>query len=154
VRASDIQSWLRWHQGVSQNYRVLLFTHVATIFNAALYDKRIWRTRAMPERDPAACGDEADRGLVAREGAGGAAGAVQDRRASRRWGWLWKAEVSGLSPNDLDREAEEINIVRQIRIVENKLVLAPPKRGETCSVPLSRVAAELDIYAQRSHRAR
>lgn len=55
----------------------------------------------------------------------------------------------------LDRDAEEINVVRQIRIVENKLVLAPPKRGKTQSVPLSsRVARELDAYAGRYEPAK
>ncbi|WP_367115025.1 hypothetical protein [Actinophytocola sp.] len=42
----------------------------------------------------------------------------------------------GLSPDDIDREAEVVNVVRQVRLVENKPVFAPPKRGKTRSVPL------------------
>ena len=47
---------------------------------------------------------------------------------------LRQGEVFGLSPDDLDREAEVVHVVRQIRLAENKPVFAPPKRGMTLSV--------------------
>jgi integrase len=156
VRPADIQAWQRWLQdrGVSQNYRVLLFTHVASIFNAAIDDKRILenpchaksvtRPRVEPKKIE----------VWSHERAWAVRAALPDRfKIAVPVGaglGLRQGEVFGLSPDDLDREAEVVNVVRQIRLVENKPVFAPPKRGKTRSVPLSsRVSRELDEYALR-----
>lgn len=156
VRPSDIQGWQRWLQdrGISQNYRVLLFTHVATIFNAAVDDKRILENPCHAKSVTRPRAEQKKIEVWSHERARAVRAALPDRyRIVVPVGagcGLRQGEVFGLSPDDLDREAEEINIVRQIRIVENKPVFAPPKRGKTRSVPLSsRVAAELDAYAQR-----
>lgn len=156
VRPADIQAWQRWLQdrGVSQNYRVLLFTHVASIFNAAIDDKRILenpchaksvtRPRAEPKKIE----------VWSHERAWAVRAALPERfkivvPVGAGLG-LRQGEVFGLSPDDIDREAEVVNVVRQVRLVENKPVFAPPKRGKTRSVPLSaRVARELDEYAKR-----
>lgn len=156
VRPADIQAWQRWLQdrGVSQNYRVLLFTHVATIFNAAVDDKRILENPCHAKSVSRPRAEQKKIEVWSHERAREVREALPDRYkivvpVGVGCG-LRQGEVFGLSPDDLDREAEEINIVRQIRIVENKPVFAPPKRGKTRTVPLStRVAHELDEYAER-----
>jgi integrase len=151
ARPTDIQGWQRWLQdrGVSQNYRVLLFTHVASIFNKRILEnpchaKSVTQPRAEQKKIE----------VWLHERARAVKAALPDRYKIvvpvEVGSGLRQGEVLGLSPEDLDREAEEINIVRQIRIVENKPVFAPPKRGKVRSVPLSsRVVRELDAYAER-----
>lgn len=156
VRPSDIQAWQRWLQdrGVSQNYRVLLFTHVASIFNAAIDDKRILENPCHAKSVSRPRVEQKTIEVWSHERAWAMHAALADRfkivvPVGAGCG-LRQGEVFGLSPDDLDREAEVVNVVRQIRLVENKPVFAPPKRGKTRSVPLpSRVARELDEYAKR-----
>lgn len=49
---------------------------------------------------------------------------------------LRQGEVFGFSLDDVDRERNVVRVVRQVRIVENKLTFAPPKRGKTREVPI------------------
>src|SRR5947208_3519117 len=88
----NVQGWLRWsgHHGVAE-LPLAAFTHLGSILNAAIDDKRILATRATPR---ACSGHEwitnQDRILVAPAGpclAGGTAGPVRDRCHTRRWVW-------------------------------------------------------------------
>ncbi|GLZ43424.1 hypothetical protein Acsp05_70480 [Actinokineospora sp. NBRC 105648] len=75
---------------------------------------------------------------------------VQDRCCGGAGFGLRQGEIFGLSPDDLDREAESVNVVRQVRLVENQPVFAPPKRRKTRSAPLaSGILRELDEYMER-----
>lgn len=154
VRPSDIQAWQRWLQdrGVSQNYRVLLFTHVASIFNAAVDDKRILENPCHARSVTRPRAEQKKIEVWSHERARAVRAALPDRfKIAVPMGaglGLRQGEVFALSPDDIDAEAEAVNIVRQVRLVENKPVFAPPKRGKTRSVPLpSSVARELDEYA-------
>jgi integrase len=156
VRPVDIQGWQRWLQdrGVSQNYRVLLFTHVASIFNAAIDDKRILENPCHAKSVTRPRVEQKKIEVWSHERAWAVRTALAERfKIAVIVGagcGLRQGEVFGLSPDDLDRDAEVVNVVRQIRLVENKPVFAPPKRGKTRSVPLpSRVARELDEYSKK-----
>lgn len=67
---------------------------------------------------------------------------------------LRQGEMFGLSPADIDEAAGVIHVRRQIRKVGNRLVFAPPKRGKSRSVPLSRhllalIGAHSEAYPAR-----
>ncbi|WP_121002222.1 site-specific integrase [Saccharothrix australiensis] len=49
---------------------------------------------------------------------------------------LRQGEVFGLAVEDINREALALNVVRQVRIVGNQLVYAPPKSKKARTVPL------------------
>ncbi|MGW4593687.1 tyrosine-type recombinase/integrase [Amycolatopsis thermoflava] len=48
-----------------------------------------------------------------------------------------QGEALGLSLDDFDQEEMVVQVQRQVRIVGDTLVFAPPKRGKTRTVPLS-----------------
>jgi integrase len=61
---------------------------------------------------------------------------------------LRQGEFFGLSPEDIDRDAGVLHVVRQVRLVDNRrAVFAPPKRGKTREVPLAPAVLEaLDAH--------
>jgi integrase len=57
--------------------------------------------------------------------------------------------VFGFSLDDVDRARNIVRVERQVRIVQNELTFAPPKRGKTREVPIgAALLAELDRYAE------
>ncbi|MGH3876160.1 MAG: tyrosine-type recombinase/integrase [Actinophytocola sp.] len=139
---------------MSQNYRMLLFTHVASIFNAAIDDKRILENPCHAKSVTRPRVEQKKIEVWSHERAWAVRTALPERfKIAVTVGagcGLRQGEVFGLSPDDLDRDGEVVNVVRQVRLVENKPVFAPPKRGKMRSVPLaSRVARALDDYAKK-----
>jgi integrase len=63
---------------------------------------------------------------------------------------LRQGEVFGLAPEAIDLEGHRLAVVQQIKLVEGRLVLAPPKRGKTREVPLPDIVAT----ALRTHIVR
>jgi integrase len=51
---------------------------------------------------------------------------------------LRQGELFGVSPDDIDREAGVLHVVRQVRVVDSRQVFALPKRNKTRDVPLAR----------------
>ncbi|HEU5472045.1 MAG TPA: site-specific integrase [Actinophytocola sp.] len=155
VKPTDIQGWVRWLQdnGVSQNYRVLLFTHLASILNAAIDDKRILINPCHAKSVSRPRADQAKIEVWSHQRAHAVREALPDRykivvTLGAGCG-LRQGEVFGLSPDDVDPEGETVNVVRQVRLVNNRPVFAPPKRGKTRSVPLpAGVAKALESYAK------
>jgi integrase len=156
IRPADVQAWQRWLQdrGVAQNYRVLLFTHLASILNAAIDDRRILENPCHAKSVSRPRAEQKRIEVWSHERARAVRNALPDRfkivvPVGSGLG-LRQGEVFGLSPDDIDPEAKVVNVVRQVRLVENRRVFAPPKRGKTRSVPLSAgVARELAEYAER-----
>jgi integrase len=155
LKPGDVQGWLRWLQddNVSQNYRVLLFTHLASILNAAVDDKRILANPCHAKSVSRPRVDETKIEVWSHERAYAVRAALPGRyKIAVTIGagcGLRQGEVFGLSPDDVDPETETVNVVRQVRLVENKPVFAPPKRGKTRSVPLpAGVATALEEYAR------
>ncbi|PPK70265.1 tyrosine-type recombinase/integrase [Actinokineospora auranticolor] len=156
IKPGEVQAWLRELQdrAVSVNYRVLLFTHLASILNAAVDDRRILEN---PCHARSVTRPQVERRRIA-VWSTSRASAVQDALPDRfkiavpmgaGFG-LRQGEIFGLSPDDLDREAEAVNVVRQVRLVGNQPVFAPPKRGKTRSAPLAGgLLRVLDTYMER-----
>lgn len=56
----------------------------------------------------------------------------------------------GFSPDDIDREAGALHVVRQVRLVDSRLVFSPPKRNKTREVPMPRSILRLvDEHAEQ-----
>lgn len=63
---------------------------------------------------------------------------------------LRKAEIHGLSPDDIRKAEGEVIVVRQVKVVGGTLVFAPPKGGKGRSVPLAgMVARSLASHEER-----
>nr|WP_255426486.1 site-specific integrase [Pseudonocardia sp. C8] len=63
---------------------------------------------------------------------------------------LRQGEAFGVSLDDIDREAGVLHIVRQVRLVDSRLVFSPPKRNKTREVPIARSVVRLvDEHAER-----
>lgn len=155
IKPVDVQGWLRWLQdnGVSQNYRVLLFTHMASIFNAAIDDKRILTNPCHAKSVTRPRAELAKIDVWSHERAHAVREALPERyRCAVTAGagcGLRQGEVFGLSPDDVD--GETLNVLRQVRLVDNMPVFAPPKRGKTRTVPLSAAVATDFAEFEKTH---
>lgn len=62
---------------------------------------------------------------------------------------LRQGEMFGLSPDDIDRDAQVIHVVRQIQQTNNKLIFCLPKRDKVRDVPLpASTLSALDLYIE------
>jgi integrase len=155
IRPSDVLGWLRWLQarGVAPNSRALYFNHLVPIFNLAIDDKRITNNPALAKSVQRPREQRAEVVPWPRERAAAVRRALPDRykpAVSVPAGiGLRQGEVFGFSLDDVDRTRNMVNVVRQVRIVNNALVFSLPKRGKTREVPIGAgLLAELDDYAQ------
>jgi integrase len=151
-----IREWLgsMTDNGLDTGYQALLFDTLSSIMNAAVDDKRIrsnpCRVRSVrrPKRAPRrvvpwtdarmrsiqlAIGERAHLAVVLAAGLG-----------------LRQGEVLGFSVDDVDRGAQVVHVLRQVRVVDRTLVFAPPKGGKVRDVPLSRgVLSAIDAHAEQ-----
>lgn len=155
IRPSDVQGWLRWLQerGVAVNSRVLYFTHLVSILNLAIDDKRIASNPALA-KSVARPSEERNAVMVwPIDRARAVRSALPDRyrpAVSIPAGLgLRQGEVFGFSLDDVDRSRNMVSVVRQVRIVGRALVFSLPKRRKTREMPISAgLLAELDRYAE------
>lgn len=156
IRPTDVRAWIRKMQDreVAASYQAVCFAHLAAILSAAVDDKLIrenpchartvvrprpaapkivpWsRARvvamrlALPERYK----------IVMALGAGLG---------------LRQGEIFGVSPDDFDRDAGVLHVVRQVRVVEGRQVFSLPKRNKTRDVPVAAsVSRLLDEHLSR-----
>lgn len=153
ITPTTIRTWIRWmkDRGTAQSYRHVCFVHVSSILSAAVDDKKIvtnpckarsvtkptpGQTKIMPWTDARlkavwlALPPIAQVTIPLGAGAG-----------------LRQGEMFGLSPHDIDREANIIRVVRQVQQVNNALMFCLPKREKTRDIPLSdSTVAELDAH--------
>jgi len=63
---------------------------------------------------------------------------------------LRQGELFGLSDVDVDRGAKVLDVIRQVTVVDNVLVFAPPKGGKERTVPLApTILREIDAHRER-----
>lgn len=158
---STIRNWMDWMErspdeggrGYLASYRAALFDIASAILNSAKVDKKIRanpcaaKSIKRPKPDGSKIvpwtekrvhavhqGLERRYRIVVPIGAGTA---------------LRQMEIFALSPDDIDRDAELLNVNRQIRWIGRVPVFAPPKGGKTRAVPIgSGVVAEIDAYSK------
>lgn len=156
IKPSDVQAWLRWLQDrhVSENSRVLYFTHLVSIFNYAKADKMILVNPAQSKAvtRPREETSRAEPWPTERANAVHAKLPARYRPAVKLPVGLGlrQGEVFGFSLDDADRDRNIVLIQRQVRVVGYTMVFAPPKRGKTREIPIgARLLDELDDYAKQ-----
>lgn len=156
IKPSDVQGWLRWLQDrkVSPNSRVLYFTHLVSVLNFAREDKLIVTNPALAKSVSRPRADERRVEPWSGERANAVLQALPDRfkpavQLAAGLG-LRQGEVFGFSLDDVDRDRNVVRVERQVRVVERRLVYAPPKRGKSREVPIgAALLDELDDYAKQ-----
>jgi integrase len=152
---ATIRSWnYRLQQAkLAASYRRMLFNDLSMIFNSAIDDKKLLvnpcaaKTVRAPKYVPAKVVPWTPKRLAEfRE-------AVTERyRAAVDLGagcGLRQGEIFAVSPDDVDCTRRVLYVVREIRLVRNCLVFAPPKGGKTREVPLpDSIRDRLDAHAK------
>jgi integrase len=157
ISTDTIRDWLQWMQkngkygATKASYRAGIFDMMSAILSAAVDDKKIHdnpcktksikrpkpeerKIRPWPEVKLQKIQDALPKPyqIVVPMGGGLA---------------LRQQEIFAFSPDDIDREAMEMNIVRQIRWIGKIPVFAPPKGGKSRVVPLGEGVLEpIDDY--------
>ncbi|WP_156721349.1 tyrosine-type recombinase/integrase [Streptomyces apocyni] len=154
---SHLRLWMRQMEdaGLSPAYRRVIFAHVSTLFTAAMEDRVIRtnpctsRSVKAPRLDPRKVKPWMQQRVMAvrlelpdryREIIELAAG------CGHRQG-----EAFGLAVEDVDLLGGVVHVVRQVKLVNNRPVFAPPKGGKERDVPLpdsvgSALAAHITRY--------
>ena len=155
IKPSTIQSWLRTLSPLAPNYQKAIFEHVLSVFAAAVDDEVLAKnpcragsvsrpkgqaSKIVPwtlERVPAMRDAVPERyQIVVTLGAGLG---------------LRQGEIFGLSPDDVDFLRSTVEVQRQVRVVNGRLlVFALPKGRKTRTVPLpDSVRDELAVHLSR-----
>lgn len=154
IKPSTIQAWLKSIHDLAPRTRDLIFGHVQSILEAAVDDERIAKNpcKARSVQRPQVPAKKV------KPWAPATALAVQHNLPDRyelvavtgsQLG-LRQGESFGLSPDDIDRDARNVHVARQVKLVGHRLVFAPPKYGKERDVPVSgSTLAWLDDYSER-----
>ncbi|WP_224386580.1 site-specific integrase [Pseudonocardia sp. ICBG1293] len=156
ISPTDVRTWIRGMQdrGVAESYQAGCFAHVSSILTAAVDDRLIRenpchaRSVVRPKRPPVK--------VIpwSRQRVDSIRAAMRDRLAifvalGAGCG-LRQGEAFGMSPDDIDRKAGVLHVVRQVRLVDSRLVFAPPKRNKTRDVPIP--TSVLDLVDDHMNR--
>jgi integrase len=155
VSPATIRNWIRWmkDRGTAQSYRHVCFVHVSSIFSAAVDDRKIAAnpcqarsvTKPTPGQHKIVPWTDA-RLKAVRLALEPLVKVVVPLGAGTG---LRQGEMFGLSPVDIDREAQVLHVVRQVQQTNNKLIFCLPKRDKVRDVPLSDATlAALDSYME------
>jgi integrase len=156
LRPSVVQAWARGlQQQLAPSYVRVVFANLSAILQAAVDDGVIARN---PCRVGSVKPPPPDRRKVVpwpAERITAVAAALPDRyraiMAVAAGLGLRQGECFGLAVDDVDFLRGVVHVRRQVRIVGNRLVFAPPKTGKTRDVPLPesvalRLAAHLEAW--------
>lgn len=159
ITPASIRDWLGELEArkLAENYKVVLFTIVSAVLDSAIDDRLIRDNpcKAKTVRRPVSRSPQI---VVWPEERVHAVRAGLDERFSvivpmGSGLGLRQGEILALSPDDIDREALVVRVSRQLKTVNGVRMFAPPKGGNTRTIPLSpAVLAELDAH-EESHPA-
>ncbi|MFF6871072.1 tyrosine-type recombinase/integrase [Streptomyces sp. NPDC012450] len=139
---THLRLWMRTLEdaGLSASYRRGIFAHVSTVFTAAVEDRVIRvnpcsaRSVKAPRLDPRKVKPwSAARVMAVRAELPERYQALVDPAAGCG---LRQGEVFGLAVEDLDLKGGVVHVVRQVKLLRNRPVFAPPKGGKERDVPL------------------
>lgn len=142
IRPSHVQAWDRalQQQNVAPTYRRVLFANLSAIFSAAVDDERIAKNpcRAASVRPPRLVARKVtpwsrEQVLAIRQALPARYRVVATIAAGCG---LRQGEVFGLAVDDLEFLGRTPHVVRQVKIVRGRLVLALPKGRKTRDIPL------------------
>lgn len=151
-----VRDWLAWltSKKIANSTRSVCFVHLSAILDAAVDDKRIGsnpcRVKSVPRPQP----DKRKIVPWTPEKVAAVQAALPKRyQLAVTLGagcGLRQGEVFGLSDTDIDREANMLHVVRQVTVVDNRLVFAPPKGGKERSLPLAQsVLRDIDAHMRQ-----
>lgn len=154
IQPATIRAWLRRlvEAGLAASYQRNLFNDVSMIFNAAVDDRLVpsnpfaVKTVRAPRYVPTKVVPwPVDRLAAFRATVEGRYRVCVDLGSGCG---LRQGEIFGVSPDDIDPVRPVLHVIRQVKIVREKLVFAPPKGGKVREVPLpDSVAARLREHA-------
>lgn len=139
---THLRLWMRTLEdlGLSASYRRGIFAHVSTVFTAAVEDRVIRanpcsaRSVKAPRLDPRKVKPwSVDRVKAVRAALPERYQALVDSAAGCG---LRQGEVFGLAVEDVDFLGGVVHVVRQVKLLHNRPVFAPPKSGKEREVPL------------------
>ncbi|MEU7483555.1 site-specific integrase [Streptomyces sp. NPDC042319] len=139
---THLRLWMRALEdaGLSAAYRRGIFAHVSTVFTAAVEDRIIRanpcsaRSVKAPRLDPRKIKPwTAERVKAVRAELPDRYRALVDLAAGCG---LRQGEAFGLAVEDVDFLAGVVHVVRQVKLLRNRPVFAPPKGGKERDVPL------------------
>ncbi len=153
IRPSHVQAWDRalQQQNVAPAYRRVLFANLSAIFSAAIDDERIAKNpcRAASVKPPRLVVRKVtpwsrEQVLAVREALPARYRIVATIAAGCG---LRQGEVFGLAVDDVEFLGRTLHVVRQVKIVRGRLVLALPKGRKTRDIPLpDTVATDLAAH--------
>ncbi|MGC4112276.1 MAG: site-specific integrase [Nocardioides sp.] len=156
IQPSTIQGWFRSLNELAPTYRKVVFANVATIFTAAVDDELIAKNPCKapsvrkPRSDPKKLVPWSRDQVIA----------VRDELPERYQLVVWlgaglglrQGEIFGLSPDDMDFEAGEVHVRRQVKLFpSNQQVFGLPKGRKTRTVPLPDTVAEAITAYMTAH---
>ncbi|MER7950223.1 site-specific integrase [Streptomyces sp. NPDC096079] len=139
---THLRLWMRTLEdaGLSASYRRGIFAHVSTVFTAAVEDRIIRanpcsaRSVKAPRPDPRKVKPwQGARVIAVRAELPDRYQALVDAAAGCG---LRQGEAFGLAVEDLDLQSGVVHVVRQVKLLCNRPVFAPPKGGKERDVPL------------------
>ena len=153
VKPSTIQAWLRGLD-LAESTKKVIFGYLSTTFQAAVNDDMIGKNPCRSEsvRKPRRESNKVIPWTVER------VQAVHDALPERcrimavlgAGLGLRQGEIFGLAVDDIDFLGKEVRVVRQVKLVHDRPVFAPPKGGKTRTVPLpDTVALEIAAHLQQ-----
>lgn len=141
VQPSTIQGWLRTLANLAPTYREVVFANVSTIFTAAVDDELIAKNPCKaasvrrPRSEPKKLVPWTNERILA----------VRDELPERYRLVVWlgarlglrQGEIFALSPDDIDFEADDVHVRRQVKLFGgNAQVFGLPKGRKVRKVPL------------------
>lgn len=148
ITPTHLRQWVRALEdaGLSAAYRRVIFAHVSTVFTAAVDDRMIRanpcgaRSVKAPRVDPRKVKPwPAERVMTLRSALPERYQATVDPAAGCGFR---QGEVFGLAIEDLDFLDGVVHVVRQVKLLRNRPVFAPPKGGKERDVPMADSVAE------------
>ncbi|MGS2640246.1 tyrosine-type recombinase/integrase [Streptosporangium sp. G12] len=156
-RPSLVQAWVKEMEkaGLQPSTIKLIVGTVSAIFNAAIDDQIIGRNPCATKsvRPPARAPKKVVPWTLGQvEAMGEALPSPYRAMAYLGAGCAHRqGELFGIAVDDVDFLGRAVQVLRQVRIIDNQLVFAPPKRGKTRTVPLPesvalRLSAHIAAY--------
>ncbi|MFF9906228.1 tyrosine-type recombinase/integrase [Streptomyces olivaceus] len=142
LRPTHIREWLRKLQdgGVAPAYQRVIFANLSTMLTAAVDDRLITEN---PCRSSSVRAPKLDRRRItpwSRDRVLAVRSALPERHRAMvdlaGGCGLRQGEVLGLAVEDFDLIAGLVHVERQVKLIRNRPVFAPPKGGKTRTVPL------------------
>lgn len=158
IRPSTVQAWLRAQQaGSAPRYVRVILANLSAILGAAVEDgiiarnpcsSKAVRAPAIEHRRIVPWTNQQVQAVIAAHPEPYRAIPVVGSGTGLRQG-----EVFGLRVEDVDFLGRRLHVRQQVKIVANRLVIAPPKRGKVREVPLAEPVAEALAERLRLHPA-